>query len=155
MIKYCDNCKYYELLGFEEPCSECNDYFDKWEAEVDEIEEKDCDNCKYEGVSECSAPCCYCDGTYNKWEPREVKQIGGDLVDKITKIVEDQVNQPAHYTEYPKEVYEIIKYVLGDEGFKAWCIGNELKYRLRAGLKDPEKLIEDIQKAMKIREWRK
>jgi hypothetical protein len=66
----------------------------------------------------------------------------------------DNVEQPAHYTEYPKEVYEIIKFVLGDDGFKAWCIGNELKYRLRAGLKDKDKMYEDLDKAMKVRSWR-
>jgi hypothetical protein len=64
----------------------------------------------------------------------------------------DPVNQPSHYKSYPVEVIDIIRHVLGPEGFRAYCIGNELKYRLRAGDKGDAE--QDLAKAMKYREFR-
>lgn len=64
----------------------------------------------------------------------------------------DAVNHPAHYKQYPVDVIDIIRYVLGHEGFRAYCIGNELKYRLRAG--DKGDAAEDMAKAAKYREFR-
>lgn len=52
----------------------------------------------------------------------------------------DPVNHPKHYTQYPVEVIEL-----------AECLnynrGNILKYVCRAGLKDPSKELEDLEKA--------
>ncbi len=59
----------------------------------------------------------------------------------------DPVNRPGHYNQYPIEVIDIIRLVLGPEGFKAYCLGNEIKYRLRAGFKGD--VTEDIGKAMR------
>lgn len=59
----------------------------------------------------------------------------------------DPVNHPAHYTAFPMEVKDVIRHVLGYDGYKAYCLGNEIKYRFRAGIKDPAKILEDIQKA--------
>lgn len=69
--------------------------------------------------------------------------------------VNTNVHHPVHYTEYPKEVKAIIREALGDEGYKAYCFGNEIKYRLRAGFKDTNKILEDIQKALFYAEERK
>ena len=67
-------------------------------------------------------------------------------------VAQDMVNRPSHYTAYPVEVIDMIKAVLGLDGFKAYCLGNEIKYRMRAGLKgDPG---EDLAKAMKYKEFR-
>ena len=68
----------------------------------------------------------------------------------------DQVNSPQHYADhYPVEVIEMIKAVFksvfGDEwevAFKGYMLGNELKYRLRAGFKEPDKIEQDIQKSL-------
>ena len=65
----------------------------------------------------------------------------------------DQVNHPSHYTAYPVEVIDMIRKVLGPEGFKAYCLGNEIKYRMRAGLKG-DNADQDIAKAMKYKEFR-
>ena len=65
----------------------------------------------------------------------------------------DQVRHPSHYTAYPVEVIEIIKAVLGPEGFTAYCFGNEIKYRMRAGLKG-DNAQEDISKAMTYKIFR-
>ena len=61
----------------------------------------------------------------------------------------DPIN-PSHYKDkYPFEVIELIQQMLTYEQFLGYCLGNELKYRLRAGSKDPDKIVEDIKKA----EW--
>ena len=64
----------------------------------------------------------------------------------------DMVNSPPHYLQFGMEVIDIIRYVLGEDGFRAYCIGNELKYRLRAG--DKGDAAQDIAKARKYREFR-
>ena len=81
-------------------------------------------------------------------------------VDRLLKIVaeeqarktHDPVQRPAHYQRFGMEVIDIIRHVLGPEGFRAYCIGNELKYRLRAG--DKGDAAQDLAKAMKYREFR-
>ena len=64
----------------------------------------------------------------------------------------DPVNHPLHYKQFGVEVIDIIRHVLGPDGFRAYCIGNELKYRLRAG--DKGDAAQDLAKAMKYREFR-
>ena len=57
--------------------------------------------------------------------------------------VEDMVNSPKHYTGYSMVVEPII--ICKDLSF---CIGNAVKYIVRAGLKGtPEKELEDYKKA--------
>jgi hypothetical protein len=91
-----------------------------------------------------------------RWE--ETAQMRMEMMDDFFKpefteeVDVDPVNHPAHYKAYPVEVIDIIRHVLGDEGFRAYCIGNELKYRLRAG--DKGDAAQDIAKAMKYREFR-
>lgn len=65
----------------------------------------------------------------------------------------DPVSHPLHYTAFPVEVIEIIKAALGPAGFEAYCFGNEIKYRMRAGLKG-DNAQEDISKAMAYKRFR-
>ena len=65
----------------------------------------------------------------------------------------DEVKHPTHYTAYPVEVIDIIRAALGPEGFRAYCFGNEIKYRLRAGLKG-DNAAQDIAKAMTYKQFR-
>lgn len=60
----------------------------------------------------------------------------------ITKT-NDPVNRPSHYTDGKIEVIEFIE----DKGLD-FCLGNSVKYISRAGKKDPEKTIQDLQKAI-------
>ena len=68
----------------------------------------------------------------------------------------DMVSSPSHYADhYPVEVCKIIEAVLkiadSEEEmslYEAYCLGNELKYRLRAGFKHEDKIEEDIKKAL-------
>ena len=63
-----------------------------------------------------------------------------------------QVKHPAHYTAYPVEVIDMIRVILGDDGFRSYCLGNEIKYRMRAGLKGDQQ--EDFEKAMQYKKFR-
>lgn len=51
------------------------------------------------------------------------------------KQVADMVNSPSHYTTMPVECIDIIRQCLGDEGFRAFCHGNAIKYVWRARFK--------------------
>lgn len=55
----------------------------------------------------------------------------------------DPVNHPAHYTTGKIEVIDFITDKKLD-----FCRGNAVKYIVRAGLKDPSKEKEDLQKAI-------
>lgn len=58
-----------------------------------------------------------------------------------SKVEDDAVNHPSHYTAYPGvEVIQIAEHL-------NFCRGNAVKYIARAGLKDPDKTIEDLEKA--------
>lgn len=55
----------------------------------------------------------------------------------------DNVNHPAHYTDGNIEVIDFIE----DKNLP-YHLGNAVKYISRAGKKDPEKTVEDLQKAV-------
>ena len=69
---------------------------------------------------------------------------------KVNNIVveDDPVNHPSHYTQGKYEtkdmIHSIVKRYRGDV---AWDLGSCIKYIDRAGLKDPTKLIQDLEKA--------
>ncbi|WQY99984.1 hypothetical protein [Klebsiella phage KP-PHA-Meh] len=63
----------------------------------------------------------------------------------------DSVNSPRHYQFFPDlEAIEVIARSMTQEQFYGYCLGNRLKYRLRAGNKD--KLEQDIAKSDKYLE---
>ena len=63
----------------------------------------------------------------------------------------DNINNPNHYKlSCGVESIEIIKRVLGLRGFVAFCLGNILKYLIRAEKKNGK---EDYKKAVKYLEW--
>lgn len=61
---------------------------------------------------------------------------------KPSGVVNDPVDHPAHYTSSGIEVADAI-----DAWELNWRLGNAVKYIARAGKKDPDKLVEDLQKA--------
>ncbi|NCD26429.1 MAG: DUF3310 domain-containing protein [Deltaproteobacteria bacterium] len=87
-------------------------------------------------------------------EPQTLPPMTGPVTMQDGTVVtpHDPVQRPTHYQQFGVEVIDIIRHVLGPEGFRAYCIGNELKYRLRAG--DKGDAAQDIAKAMKYREFR-
>lgn len=65
--------------------------------------------------------------------------------------VAEAVNSPKHYQFFPDlEAIEVIARSMTQEQFYGYCLGNRLKYRLRAGNKD--KLEQDIAKSDKYLE---
>lgn len=56
-----------------------------------------------------------------------------DLCGKLSAT--DAVRQPSHYTLYGTETITIIARNLTQEEWRGYCLGNTLKYRLRAGKK--------------------
>lgn len=67
--------------------------------------------------------------------------------------VSDSVRHPSHYRlEGLKgiESIDIIKAVLGEEGFKKFCRGNALKYLIRA---DKKNGLEDLRKSQVYLGW--
>lgn len=59
---------------------------------------------------------------------------------------EDMVKKPKHYDFFPGvEAIMIIARSMGESQFKGYCMGNALKYRLRAGKKWNAE--EDLKKA--------
>lgn len=67
---------------------------------------------------------------------------------KVTSIVgqeSDPVNKPSHYRHGGIECLDVIKAALDDEGFKAFCLGNSIKYIYRHKYKG--KPLEDLKKA--------
>lgn len=68
-----------------------------------------------------------------------------------TQKAPDAVNSPKHYQFFPDlEAIEVIARSMTQEQFYGYCLGNRLKYRLRAGNKD--KLEQDIAKSDKYSE---
>lgn len=58
---------------------------------------------------------------------------------------EDVVNEPAHYKSGGMEVIDVIEAFEVDR--KSGHLQNVVKYILRAGAKDPAKLLQDLEKA--------
>ena len=61
----------------------------------------------------------------------------------------DMVNNPPHYTDGGIETIDYLEAKLGPDGFRAFCIGNALKYVSRAGKKADLK--QDLSKAILLR----
>lgn len=62
----------------------------------------------------------------------------------------DVVNKPKHYDFYGLDAIRIIRDSMTEDEFRGYCMGNSLKYRLRAGKKDA--IDQEIAKAMKYEE---
>lgn len=83
------------------------------------------------------------------WDYRDFNLVCGRTVG--SKGAVDAVNSPQHYQFFPDlEAIEVIARSMTQEQFYGYCLGNRLKYRLRAGNKD--KLEQDIAKSDKYLE---
>lgn len=106
--------------------------------------EKNCSNCRYVHYDLDAEPCCKC---------RNSEIVGTDEYakkpflwkgqDDIFDDVNDPVNHPSHYTRGKIEVADFI----ADQKLN-FDRGNAVKYLCRAGAKDPEKEIQDLEKAI-------
>ena len=62
----------------------------------------------------------------------------------LDSIRPDNVNNPPHYTQGSIECIDAIRAALGEDGFKAFCRGNSIKYLWRYNRKGGS---EDLKKA--------
>lgn len=62
----------------------------------------------------------------------------------------EQVYSPKHYLQGHLETIYVIQQVLGEQGFKDFCMGNYIKYRERHTFKNGE---QDLKKAEQYLEW--
>lgn len=62
---------------------------------------------------------------------------------ECTHPEDDAVNHPSHYTDGKIEVIDYI-----EDKKLGFCLGNAVKYISRAGKKNPDKEVEDLQKAI-------
>jgi hypothetical protein len=58
--------------------------------------------------------------------------------------MEENVNHPKHYNNYPIEVIEMMLRIFGKQNTINFCLMNAFKYRMRLGLKDD--ILQDLQK---------
>lgn len=67
-------------------------------------------------------------------------------------IAEDKIKSPSHYRleGLNCETIDVVKARLGKEGFKAFCVGNVIKYVLRAEKKNG---LEDYKKSKQYLDW--
>lgn len=85
------------------------------------------------------------------WDPCHFEVISISFVQDSAPKAPDSVNSPKHYQFFPDlEAIEVIARSMTQEQFYGYCLGNRLKYRLRAGNKD--KLEQDIAKSDKYLE---
>ncbi|UVX29024.1 nucleotide kinase [Klebsiella phage VLCpiA1o] len=85
------------------------------------------------------------------WDPHHFEMISASAVCGDNGKVLAAVHSPKHYQFFPDlEAIVVIARSMTQEQFYGYCLGNRLKYRLRAGNKD--KLEQDIAKSDKYLE---
>lgn len=90
-----------------------------------------------------------CNG--HTWDPEYFQLVSAPSIPESVLKVPDAVDSPKHYQFFPDlEAIEVIARSMTQEQFYGYCLGNRLKYRLRAGNKD--KLEQDIAKSDKYLE---
>ena len=149
MYKGCDTCIHEAKGEREEPCNDCIRSFgnsDKWESRSDPLAEK---RLAFDELCEAR----YCDNcpiVKSGWDICEDKNTNTFTEEELDKAIEmlsvpenDPIN-PKHYTDGNIEVIDFI-----DDKKLGFCLGNVVKYVARAGKKNPDKEIEDLEKA----EW--
>lgn len=64
-----------------------------------------------------------------------------------TPVINDNVNHPQHYNDYPIEVIDMMIAIFGKKATFHFCLLNAFKYRMRAGHKD------DIKQDLAKEQW--
>lgn len=132
--------------------AELQSWFEHWyqlefvEEILPEPEEKNCSNCRYDHCRLNEEPCVRCKNAVisisDKYKSRPFLWESAESV-KTDEPVNDPVNHPSHYTKGKIEVADFI----ADQKLN-FDRGNAVKYVCRAGSKDPEKEIQDLEKAI-------
>lgn len=131
-----------------------------------------CDSCPFDYKNASNCKSCITNGyaTNNSWVKKNLVVVQSaktfikmcedkklfDFEDEVSApsllANSDNVNSPSHYKldGLNIESIDVIKSILGEEGFKAFCHGNALKYLTRANKKNG---IEDFKKAQVYLNW--
>lgn len=109
------------------------------------MNEQSCWDCKHDDKSENEFPCIVCQHNYiNQWEKCSSDAAADYHV--IGHETHDPVNHPCHYTQGAIETIDIIRVITDTmDGFRAYCVGNALKYIARHEYKNG---VEDLKKAV-------
>lgn len=95
------------------------------------------------------APSVVKDDSWDKRRADAIAQNGNDGLHygQITanNTAMNNISKPKHYMLFDFEVIDLIYEILSKEEFSGYCLGNVLKYRLRAGKKGDA--LEDLAKA--------
>ena len=142
----------------EEPVQDDNLNIDEMDAVIQEYCNCDCDACVIENICASISGCFYnhypeCKAAYEiiqglfTNDPNDPIE-NGELVfikgnDIYRRKLNDPVNHPSHYTKGKIEVADFI----ADQKLN-FDRGNAVKYVCRAGSKDPDKEIQDLEKAI-------
>jgi len=65
----------------------------------------------------------------------------------------EKINSPNHYTDGGIETIDYIKAKMSEQSFKDYCRGHVLKYASRAGKKEGNSELQDIQKVIKFAQY--
>ena len=84
-------------------------------------------------------------------EPTSARFVAMD--DAMTKPYKDEVHNPSHYQVADQSVQDIIKLSFTHQEYMGWLRGNIIKYRMRAGIKNKDTIIQDLDKANKYQEF--
>ncbi len=101
-----------------------------------------CDGCKLQPL--CHMDCFFYNASLTHSNAPYFKQA----YDIITSTENDLVNHPSHYCDGGIETIDFIKAKLTENEFVGFCKGNAMKYISRAGKKNPDKIKEDLSKAV-------
>ena len=104
--------------------------------------EHNCGNCTHYETEGWEFPCKICKGTAIP-SSREYLTRADFWEDVTIVTADDPVNHPSHYTKGKIEVADFI----ADQKLN-FDRGNAVKYVCRAGSKDPDKEIQDLEKAI-------
>lgn len=98
--------------------------------------------------------CVYTVKSRNATGRASLKEIGGayssewiEVVNSNLSLEADSVSNPSHYTAGGIECIDAIEAALTEAEASGFRKGNAIKYIWRAGLKDPNKYVEDLEKA--------
>lgn len=95
----------------------------------------------------CATPCATSNNVVEHYN------VAKRIKDDKERIVEDLITSPSHYKLDGLgsiESIDVVKSVLGEEGFKSFCIGNVLKYTIRHKKKNGN---QDLRKARVYLNW--
>ena len=85
------------------------------------------------------------EGMAGVWNKQSFEIIPTIEVEVKTKDIPDAVINPSHYDMMGANTIEILAAAMTEAEWRGFCLGNTLKYRIRAGKKDD--LQQDIDKA--------